>query len=86
MRFRVTLFLIAAAALSACASSQFDSKNVQTADATTAPSLDCPDVSKLHAAQLYGRWDVVLVHPGLRGQLTLRQHPESNASLRGQFS
>ena len=86
MRFRVTLFLIAAAALSACASSQFDSKNVQTADATTAPSLDCPDVSKLHAAQLYGSWDVVLVQPGLRGQLTLRQHPEFNASLRGEFS
>ena len=84
-KLRLSLFLIAAGALSACAGGPYDSKNLTAADATTAPAADCPDVSKLHAAQLYGSWDVVLVQPGLRGQLTLSQHPEFNASLRGEF-
>lgn len=46
---------------------------------------DCPDVTRLHAAQLHGSWEVELVQAGQRGQLTLRQHPEFSASLRGEF-
>ena len=56
------------------------------ATSTATTGADCPDVTRLHAAQLHGSWEVELVQAGQRGQLTLRQHPEFNASLRGEFS
>ncbi|QTD45913.1 hypothetical protein [Ottowia testudinis] len=84
-KLRFTIFLIAACALSACASSPNTVKSAEPAGAG-APSLECPDVTRLHAAQLYGSWQVELVQAGLRGQLTLSQHPEFKASLRGHFS
>ncbi len=76
MRSRTTIAicLIAVGALSACASGRIDSENP-----------DCPDVAQLHAAHLYGSWTVELPQAGLRGTLTLRQHPEFAASLRGEF-
>jgi hypothetical protein len=42
-------------------------------------------VTQLHAAHLYGSWTVELPQAGQRGILTLRQHPEFAASLRGEF-
>ena len=81
-RFSHALILIAAGVLSACASGP------QGAASRAAPIVadaDCPDVTQLHAAQLYGSWDLQLLGNGQRGQLTLRQHPEFSASLRGEF-
>ena len=75
-----TIILIAIGALSACAGTP---KNPQNASGTG--GADCPDVTQLHAAQLYGSWVLHLVQSGQRGQLTLRQHPEFSASLRGEF-
>ena len=77
---RSTLLAITVCALSACAGSPGGAE-------ATAPetSLACPDVTRLHAAQLHGSWDVELTQAGQRGQLTLRQHPEFSASLRGEF-
>jgi len=72
----VTILLIATYALCACASGPAQD---------TARARGCPDVMRLHAAQLYGQWSVELVQAGLRGTLTLRQHPEFSASLRGEF-
>lgn len=48
-------------------------------------SVECPDVTQLRAAQLYGSWEVELVQAGQRGQLTLTRHPEFSESLRGEF-
>ena len=70
----IAICLIAASALCACASARFDSE-----------IPDCPDVTTLHAAHLYGSWLVELPQAGLRGTLTLRQHPEFSGSLRGEF-
>lgn len=79
-----TIALIAAGALSACATGQNDSK-----DGTTAPAAHvnpaCPDLAHWHARQLYGRWRVELPALGQTGTLVLRQHPEFSASLRGEF-
>ena len=50
-----------------------------------APSVECPDVKTLRAAQLYGSWELELTATQQRGQLTLRQHPEFSESLRGDF-
>ena len=73
----LTSVLTAALLLSACAAGPAS---------TEAPtSAACPDVTRLHAAQLHGSWELELVQAGLRGQLTLRQHPEFSASLRGEF-
>lgn len=47
--------------------------------------VECPDVKRLRAAQLYGSWELELTATGQRGQLTLRQHPEFSESLRGEF-
>jgi len=74
MKLTIAISLIAAGALSACASGRFDAENP-----------DCPDVAQLHAAHLYGSWNVELAQAGQRGTLTLRQHPEFAASLRGEF-
>jgi len=74
MKLTIAISLIAVGALSACASGQFDAENP-----------DCPDVTQLHAAHLYGSWNVELAQAGQRGTLTLRQHPEFAASLRGEF-
>lgn len=80
---RLALCAGAFALLAACAAPPPD----RHASATSTPStVDCPDVTRLHAAQLYGSWNVELVQAGLRGQLTLREHPEYSASLRGEFS
>lgn len=81
-RLRITSFLIAACALSACAGSQMTTNSSSPdGDALVA----CPDVTRLHAAQLHGSWELLLVQSGQRGQLTLSQHPEFNASLRGEL-
>ena len=76
-RLRVML-LLAAAGLSACT-------NAPPRAAADEQARDCPDVTRLHAPQLYGSWELDLVQAGLRGRLTLRQHPEFSASLRGEF-
>ena len=83
---RVTIVFIAVSALSACANGPFDLEHAGRGGplAAAAPT-DCPDVTRLHAAQLHGSWTVELVQAGQRGTLTLRQHPEFNASLRGEF-
>ena len=79
---RLALGASALAALVACASAPPDHRT----DATAAPlSIECPDVTRLHAAQLYGSWELELPQAGQRGQLTLRQHPEYSASLRGEI-
>ena len=83
---RLTSLLIAASALSACAAGQNAIETRAPAATSTATTgADCPDVTRLHAAQLHGSWEVELVQAGQRGQLTLRQHPEFSASLRGEF-
>ena len=79
------ILLIAAGALSACASGQFQSTNAKVATASPATDLGCPDVTQLHAAHLYGSWTVELAQTRQQGTLTLRQHPEFAASLRGEF-
>lgn len=71
--------LAACAALAACASTATPSP------APDAPDAACPHVRHLHAAQLYGSWELELTALGQRGQLTLRQHPEFSDSLRGEF-
>ncbi len=85
--FQTTRFALGASALAvlmACASAPD-----RRADATAPPlSIECPDVTRLHAAQLYGSWELELPQAGQRGQrgqLTLRQHPEYSASLRGEI-
>ena len=55
------------------------------AGAAADAARDCPDVARLNAAQLYGSWRVELPQAGVNGELTLRQHPEFSASLRGEF-
>lgn len=72
------LTLALAAALAGCASPR-------TAPDATPKAAECTDVGTLGAGQLYGSWEVELPQAGLRGRLTLRQHPEFNASLRGEF-
>ncbi len=78
---RLALGASSLAALAACGSAPPDRR----ADAANAPSIECPDVTRLHAAQLYGSWELELPQAGLRGRLTLRQHPEYSASLRGEI-
>ena len=79
---RLALGASALAARAACASAPPDRR----ADATAPPlSIECPDVTRLHTAQLYGSWEFELPQAGQRGQLTLRQHPEYSASLRGEI-
>jgi len=76
---RSALICLACCALAACA-------GVAPAPETTAIGTpECPDVTRLNAAQLYGSWIVELPQLGQRGTLTLRQHPEYAASLRGEF-
>lgn len=75
-RLRAGLALCACATLLACAS---------TPEPSGQPAAACPNVRQLHAAQLYGSWELELTALGLRGQLTLRQHPEFSDSLRGEF-
>jgi hypothetical protein len=53
---------------------------------TAAASTDqCPADDALRAPDLYGEWSVELPALGLRGHLTLKQHPEFTDSLRGLF-
>ena len=79
------ILLIAGGALSACAGGQSGTQLPGTATAVPTSTAECPDVTQLHAAHLYGSWRVELVQAGQRGTLTLRQHPEFAASLRGEF-
>ncbi len=79
---RLALGASALAALAACVSAPPDLRTGVT-DPTL--SIECPDVTRLHAAQLYGSWELELPQAGQRGQLTLRQHPEYSASLRGEI-
>jgi glucose/arabinose dehydrogenase len=82
---RITVLLLAACALSACASVSLQNTAQQPQERSAVADADCPDVTRLQAAHLYGSWNVELVQTGLRGTLTLRQHPEFSASLRGEF-
>ena len=86
---RFTLVLIAACALSACATGQNDSKTAAPI-APAAPALAvnpaCPDLAQWGARQLYGHWELELSALGQHGALLLRQHPEFSESLRGEFS
>lgn len=72
------LTLALAVALTGCASPR-------TAPDAPPNAAECADVGALGAGQLYGSWEVELPQAGLRGRLTLRQHPEFSASLRGEF-
>ena len=86
---RITLFLIAACALSACANQQNASKSPappQPAAPALAVNPACPDLAHWGARQLYGNWIVELPALGQRGTLLLRQHPDFSESLRGEFS
>jgi hypothetical protein len=74
------LCLLVASALAGCASGPNT-----TLAANTPTTTECPDVTRLGAGQLYGSWLVELTQTGQRGTLTLRQHPEYAASLRGLF-
>ena len=56
-----------------------------TSSASLASDAECPDVTRLRSAQLYGTWQLELTATGQRGQLTLSQHPEFSESLRGEF-
>ena len=73
---RITLFLIAACALSACANQQNASKSPappQPAAPALAVNPACPDLAHWGARQLYGNWIVELPALGQRGTLLLRQ-------------
>lgn len=84
---RNAFILIAAAALSACATDHNNLKNsVPAESAVRAINPACPDLAGWSARQLYGDWDVELTDLGERGRLTLRRHPEFGESLRGEFS
>ena len=86
---QITLFLIAACALSACANQQNASKSPappQPAAPALAVNPACPDLAHWGARQLYGNWIVELPALGQRGTLLLRQHPDFSESLRGEFS
>ncbi len=84
LRLQLAVWPALACLLGACAGPAPDRD--ATARAPTEPStLECPDVTRLHAAQLHGSWELELVQTGQRGQLTLRQHPEFSASLRGEL-
>lgn len=80
---RLALAATALATLAACSTAPPDRR---TSAADTPSAIECPDVTRLHAAQLYGSWLLELPQAGQRGTLTLRQHPEYSASLRGEFS
>ena len=69
-----------AAVLTACAGAPNGA-----GDAGTFDSAECTDVRTLNAGQLYGTWELELTGLNQRGQLTLTQHPEFSASLRGEF-
>ena len=84
---RAALFSLAlGGALAGCAGAPSGQASGGSAVATASvDALDCPDVTGLSAGQLYGSWNVELPQAGMRGTLTLRQHPEYAASLRGEF-
>lgn len=81
---RFTIIFIATSALLACAAPSFKPES-PTLDGAVRTAVECPDVKQLHAAQLHGSWELELPQTGMRGQLTLRQHPEFSASLRGEL-
>ena len=84
---RYTIFLIAACALSACATGPIDSKTAPQAQTAASPvNPACPDLARWGARQLYGAWELDLPALGQHGTLLLRQHPEFSESLRGEFS
>ena len=83
---RHTIFLIAACALSACATGPIDSKTAPQAQTAASPvNPACPDLARWGARQLYGAWELDLPALGQHGTLLLRQHPEFSESLRGEF-
>jgi hypothetical protein len=53
--------------------------------AATVSAGKCPADDALRAPDLYGEWSVELPALGVRGHLTLKQHPEFSDSLRGLF-
>ena len=83
---RFTILLVAACALSACATGPNDvSHPIRDATAAQPVNPACPGLKRWTARQLYGTWEVELSELGLRGRLVLRQHPEFLESLRGEF-
>ncbi len=83
---RFALVLIAACALSACASSPETEPAPAAPKPTLATNPACPDLAQWGARQLYGHWELELSALGQHGALLLRQHPEFSESLRGEFS
>jgi len=81
MSLRTAGVLCLAGLLAACAGAPSERSGTAAVDTS-----ECPDVTRLHAAHLYGSWQLELPQAGQRGTLTLRQHPEFSASLRGEFS
>jgi hypothetical protein len=82
--YRAAVLAIMSASLSAC--KQVPQRPEPAPDTlATATDVDCPDVTRLSAGQLYGSWVVQFPQTGQSGTLTLRQHPEFSASLRGEF-
>jgi|GEM_PF-959580 len=93
LRFLVTLLLLAAIGLlpvfasAATPPAPNASAPASVAHESTAhPSTpSCPADDALRASDLYGQWSVELPALGIRGHLTLKQHPEFTDSLRGLF-
>ncbi|MFV0680892.1 hypothetical protein [Ottowia sp.] len=83
---RTLLTISTSIALLACSTAPLRPSPPSDGASPTSPDIECPDVTRLHAAQLYGSWTVALSQTGQHGTLTLRQHPEYSASLRGEFS
>jgi hypothetical protein len=84
MPTKLLLILSCVTVLSACGSAP-PSPGTSTQSALAATRAHCPDVRRLQAADLHGAWQVELTQAGLSGQLTLRQHPEFDGSLRGEL-
>ena len=79
-------FTAALCLLAGCAGPSTTPPSGSTAGAaSSAADPECPDVTRLRSAQLYGTWELELIATGQRGQLTLSQHPEFSESLRGEF-
>lgn len=76
---RATALAATALLLGACATVPAEAPPAQSA------ATACPDVTRLRAPQLHGRWALLLPALGQRGQLTLRRHPEFSDSLRGEI-
>ncbi len=72
---RVSLLLIVAGALSACAGGQNRVESTNHGVAKTHVSPACPELARWQARQLYGRWSVELPRLGEHGTLQRLNRP-----------